>query len=230
MAAGGICSRRKAEILISQGAVSVNDVPVTTLGFKVKAEDVIKVNGEIVKQPQKVVYLLNKPEQVISAVGDDRGRLSVTDLVDSPYRLFPIGRLDYDSCGLILLTNDGELANLLLHPRYMIEKVYEVTIKGAVKEEDLQKLRQGVKLEDYQTAPAEIKVINKDNKTTRLRFTIHEGHKRQIRKMLEKYGYSVLKLKRIQEANISLGNLKPGAYRKLSQAEIKALFAYLNQR
>lgn len=177
-----------------------------------------------------MVYLLNKPKNVISSVSDDRGRKTVIDIVDVKERLFPIGRLDYDSSGLLLLTNDGDLMQRIIHPKFEVEKVYEVTIDGIIRKDEIKKLENGVRIDDYVTDKAKVELIKtNDNKNkSTLLVTIHEGKNRQVRKMFKAIGYNVSKLHRIKEANIELGNLKSGEYRKLKPIEIKKLKAYLD--
>lgn len=177
-----------------------------------------------------MVYLLNKPKNVISSVSDDRGRKTVIDIVDVKERLFPIGRLDYDSSGLLLLTNDGDLMQRIIHPKFEVEKVYEVTIDGIIRKDEIKKLENGVRIDDYVTDKAKVELIKtNDNKNkSTLLVTIHEGKNRQVRKMFKAIGYNVSKLHRIKEANIELGNLKSGEYRKLKPIEIKKLKTYLD--
>jgi len=173
---------------------------------------------------------LNKPKNVISSASDDKGRVCVVDLIDSDYRLFPIGRLDYDSTGLILLSNDGELMQKIIHPKFEVEKTYEVTIDGLIKQNEIEKLENGVRVDDYISAKASIKLIkqNTNKYTSFLTITIHEGHNRQIRKMFATLGYKVTRLHRIREANIELGNLKSGEYRRLKPYELVCLKKYLD--
>ena len=231
IANSGICSRRKAEELISQGKVTVNGKIISELGFKANESDDIRVNGEKISAEQKAVFLLNKPKNVISSSSDDRGRTTVVDLIDSNLRLYPLGRLDYDSSGLLLLSNDGELMQKLIHPKYEVEKTYQVTIDGLINDNEISQLEKGIEIEDYVTAPAKLKLIRKNENryTSFLEITIHEGKNREIRKMFEKLGYQVLKLHRIKEANIELGNLKSGEYRRLKPYEIKKLNDYLDR-
>ncbi|MBR5342123.1 MAG: rRNA pseudouridine synthase [Erysipelotrichaceae bacterium] len=231
IANSGICSRRKAEELIKAGKVSVNKQVVTELGFKADENDLIEVEGKLLKNEEKVVYLLNKPKNVISSASDDRGRKTVTDIIDSPYRLYPLGRLDFDSSGLILLSNDGELMQRLIHPKFEVEKTYEVTLDGMIREDELDKIRKGVRVEDYVTAPAKVELLrtNQNKYTSFLEVTIHEGRNREIRKMFKAIGYKVVKLHRIREANLELGNLKSGEYRRLKPFEVKKLKAYLDR-
>ena len=230
IANSGVCSRRKAEELITKGRVSVNGIVVDTLGFKASLNDDIRVDGSLINSEEKVVYLLNKPKNVISSASDDRGRVTVVDLIDSKYRLFPMGRLDYDSTGLILLSNDGELMQMLIHPKYEVEKTYQVTIDGLIKVEEIKRLQAGVKIDNYVTAPAKVKLIrqNENKYTSFLEITIHEGRNHQVKKMFLSQGYKVTKLHRVKEANIELGNLKSGEYRRLKPVELVKLRKYLN--
>ena len=203
----------------------------TSLGTKADEGDQIEIDGvPIGKKEDRAVYLLNKPKNVISSASDDRGRKTVVDLIDAPYRLYPLGRLDYDSSGLILLSNDGELMQKLIHPSFEVDKVYEVAIDGLIKEEEITKLEKGVKIENYVSAPAKISLVskNENKKTSFLEVTIHEGKNREIRKMFETLGYKVVRLHRIKEAGIELGDLKSGEYRRLKPYEVKKLKAYLN--
>ena len=174
---------------------------------------------------------MNKPKNVISSASDDKGRTTVVDLIDCEYRLYPLGRLDYDSSGLILVSNDGELMQKLIHPKFHINKTYEVTIDGLINNNDISKLQNGIKIDDYLTNEAIIKVINKnENKhTSKLLVTIYEGKNRQIRKMFKALHYNVIRLHRIKEANIELGNLKSGEYRRLKPYELKKLNEYLDR-
>ncbi len=199
--------------------------------MKADEGDQIAIDGVLIGQKEeKAVYLLNKPRSVISSASDDRGRKTVVDLIDTPYRLYPLGRLDYDSSGLILLSNDGELMQKLIHPSFEVDKVYEVVIDGLIKNEEIGKLERGVKIEDYVSAPAKVSLIsvNENKKTSFLEVTIHEGKNREIRKMFESLGYKVIRLHRIKEAGIELGDLKSGEYRRLKPYEVKKLKAYLN--
>lgn len=212
--------------------VSVNGVLVDTLGAKADENDEIAIDGKVIsKSEEKVVYLLNKPKNVISSASDDRGRKTVVDLIDSRYRLYPLGRLDYDSSGLVLLSNDGELMQKLIHPKYEVEKTYEVTIDGLISEKQIETIEKGVKIEDYVSAPAKVNLISYNDKkpSSFLKVTIHEGKNREIRKMFEAIGFTVIKLHRIKEANIELGDLKSGEYRRLKPFEIKKLRSYLDR-
>lgn len=231
IAHSGICSRRKAEELILAGKVKVNGEVIRELGYKADFNDEIMVDNRPITTEEKVVYMLNKPKNVISSVSDDKGRKCVTDLVESKYRLYPLGRLDYDSSGLILLSNDGELMQKLIHPKYEVEKVYEVKIDGLISDNEIKKLEKGVKIDDYISAPAKITLTYRNNnrKTSSLLVCIHEGKNREIRKMFETVGYKVIRLHRIKEGNLELGDLKSGEYRQLKPFEIKKLKRYLDR-
>ncbi|WP_416826774.1 23S rRNA pseudouridine(2605) synthase RluB [Ectobacillus polymachus] len=226
IAQAGIASRRNAEELIKQGKVKVNDVVVKELGTKVTRQDRIEVNGIQIEKEEPVYFLLYKPVGVISSVSDDRGRKVVTDFF--PFikqRLFPVGRLDYDTSGVLLMTNDGEFANLLMHPKHEIEKIYIAKVKGVLDREKLNMLERGVMLEDGKTAPARVKLLGGDRRkeTAIVQLTIHEGRNRQVRRMLEAVGCKVVKLKREQYAFLDLGILRPGDARQLSPHEVKQL-------
>ena len=231
IASSGYCSRRKAEELIKQGRVFVDGEVITELGFKTFENADIRIDGKPLNKEEKVVYLLNKPKNIISSSSDDKGRKTVVDLIDSPYRLYPLGRLDFDSSGLILLSNDGELMQKLIHPKYEVEKVYEVTIDGIINKDSIQKLEKGVMVDERMTAPAKVKLIriNENKYTSFLEVCIHEGRNRQIRKMFKAVGFNVIKLHRIKEATVELGNLKSGEYRRLKPHELKKLNAYLDR-
>lgn len=227
LAEAGVASRRKSEELITAGRVQVNDETVTTLGVKVDpAADTIKVDGKPINQQKKVYVLLHKPKGVITSVSDPGGRKVVTDFLPGiKERVFPVGRLDYDTEGLLLLTNDGELANLLTHPKYHVPRTYHVTVEGTPHGNILDKLRQGIKLDDGMTAPAEVEYVdvNPDKKETMLSITIHEGRNRQVRRMFEAVHYAVVRLKRISYGPIDLAGLPRGKYRHLNAEEVKLL-------
>jgi pseudouridine synthase len=225
LARAGFGSRRGCEELIRQERVIVNG-EVAKLGQKVVPErDRITVDGRPVRTDHPLNYVaLHKPQGILSAVRDDTGRhRTVRDLVPLPGQLYPVGRLDLDSEGLILLTNDGELANLLTHPRYEHTKEYRVDVKGHPEDKTLERWRRGVYLDDQRTAPAEVSVISHKKDYTRLRIVLREGRKRQIRRVAEKLRHPVRKLVRVRYGPIHLGDLEPGQWRPLSQREIEML-------
>ncbi|ACX52400.1 pseudouridine synthase [Ammonifex degensii KC4] len=226
LARAGIASRRKAEELIVAGRVKVNGQVVDKLGVKVDPErDSIEVDGKPVKLPERLVYLaFHKPRGVVTTLHDPQGRPKVADFLKGiKERVFPVGRLDYDSEGLLLLTNDGELAHRLLHPRFHVPKTYLVWVKGEVGKEKLNLLRRGIKLEDGPTLPAEVRVLRRARGETVLQLTIREGRKRQIRRMLKALGCEVLRLKRVAVGPVRLGPLRPGEYRHLTPREVDSL-------
>lgn len=226
IAQSGLTSRRKAEKLIVSGRVKVNGKTVTKLGTRVSKNARITVNGQPIKKEKLVYYMFHKPSKVISSVEDDKGRKVVTDFFQEvEERIYPIGRLDFHTTGLLLLTNDGEFANLLMHPRYEVEKVYEAIIKGIPKQKELLQLQKGVSSEQDLLKAVSFKVLSKDHKqkTMKLELTLHEGKYRHIRRMMEALGYPVIALRRIQYGSLSLGHLLPGEYRPLTIDEIKDL-------
>lgn len=228
IAHAGFASRRKAEQLISEGNVKVNGKIVKELGVKVSSSDRVEVNGIPVEREQPVYYLLYKPRGVISAVSDDKGREVVTDYLGHiEQRIYPVGRLDYDTSGLLLLTNDGEFANLMMHPRGEVEKVYVIKVKGIPTRESMNNLQKGVRLEDGKTSPAKAKIISVDKKkqTAIMELIIHEGRNRQVRRMCEAIGHPVMKLKRERYGTLGLQGLSPGDARELTAHEVKQLRA-----
>ncbi|MBQ1477491.1 MAG: rRNA pseudouridine synthase [Erysipelotrichaceae bacterium] len=222
----GYCSRRKAEELIQEGRVALNGVIVRELGVKAEKDDEILIDGKpLEKEKKKVYYLLNKPKGVISSVKDDRGRKTVIDLLDVKERVYPLGRLDFDSSGLLILSNDGELMQKMIHPSFEITKVYEVTIDKLISDDEIRKLEAGVRIDDYVSAPCTIKLIrkNENKKISFLEVSIHEGKNREIRKMFETVRAKVTRLHRIEEAGITLGKLRSGEYRELRVKEVADL-------
>ncbi len=221
----GISSRRKAEELILQGKVKVNGELVTELGFKVDTDkDVVFVDDKLIKTVEDKIYIkLYKPTGYVTTVKDQFDRKCVIDLVNIPERVYPVGRLDYDTSGLILLTNDGELSNRLMHPRYKVYKTYVARVKGRLNATDLGWLRHGIKIEDYTTAPALAEIVETDGIKTTVKISIYEGKNRQVRKMLEAVGKMTANLKRVSFGNIELGDLKPGEWKYLSKSEIEYL-------
>jgi len=228
IANSGYTSRRKAEELILSGHVEVNGEIINTLGFKVSGSDIISIDGNIInKDIKKEYYLLNKPREVICSVTDDKCRKTVVDLVKTEARIYPVGRLDYDTTGLIILTNDGELANILMHPKNEINKTYVAKINGILNEEDFQKIRKGILIDDRKLIVDHLKVkkIDKIKNTSLVEVTIHEGRNRIVRRLFEKLRYDVMKLHRSKLAFLTDDNLKSGEYRELSLKEVKTLYS-----
>jgi 23S rRNA pseudouridine2605 synthase len=233
IAGTGLASRRKAESLIAAGRVMVNGKTVTELGTKVDpARDHVKVDGKHLRAPQPFVYLmLNKPKNVVSTLDDPGGRTTVKDYLPGvSVRVFPVGRLDFDSEGLMLLTNNGELAQALLHPRYHVPKTYLIKVKGALTDENLRTLERGVRLEDGMTGPAQVKKVRKVEANSWLEITIREGRKHQVKRMLEAVGHPVIKLMRIRMGSLLLGDLQPGEFRFLTDREANALRQLVEER
>ena len=225
IASCGVTSRRKAEEMILDGCVKVNERIVTTLGIKVDTEnDVVTINDERIFKTENNIYIkLYKPEGYVTTVKDQFGRKCVIDLIDIKERIYPIGRLDYDTSGLLLLTNDGDLANKLMHPKYHIYKTYIADVEGNINQNSIDKLSSGVIIEDYKTAPCKVKIINNSKVSSIVQISIHEGKNRQVRKMFDVVGHTVLKLKRISFGQIELNSLKPGQWNYLNKEEINFL-------
>ncbi|KGG81387.1 pseudouridine synthase [Caloranaerobacter azorensis H53214] len=222
----GIASRRKSEALILQGRVKVNGKVIDELGYKIDPDTDIVLfdNKRVIKKENYIYIALNKPEGYITTVKDQFNRPTVLDLVKNVNeRIYPVGRLDYDTSGLIFLTNDGDLTYRLTHPKHEVEKVYIAKIKGIPTEEELNKFRNGLKIDDYITSKAKIEVLKKYNNYSIVKITIHEGKNRQVRKMCEKINHPVISLKRVAIGKINLGNLKKGNWRYLSKKEIEYL-------
>lgn len=233
IAGAGLASRRKAEDLISAGRVTVNGQVVTELGTKVDPEhDHVKVDGKHLKSAQPFVFLLlNKPKNVMSTLDDPGGRPTINDLLRGvSVRVFPVGRLDFDSEGLMLLTNNGDLAQALLHPRYHVPKTYLIKVKGVLTDEEIVQLERGVKLADGMTSPAMMKKIRKAEQNSWLEITIHEGRKHQVKRMLEAVRHPVLKLMRVRMGPLALGGLASGEFRYLEDREVNALRDLVEQR
>lgn len=230
IANSGVASRRKAEELILNGRVKVDGKVILELGMKVSDKVKIEVDNVLISKQDKVYYILNKPREIITSTKDEHGRKTVTDLIDEERRIYPVGRLDYDTTGIIILTNDGEFANLLMHPRNEIDKVYVAKVKGIPLPSDLMKLKTGVIIDGVKTKKARVKLkkIDKENNTSIIELTIHEGKNHQVKKMFESIGYEVLKLKREKIAFLDLTGLKSGEYRKLNPKEVNRLYALAN--
>ena len=226
IARSGVTSRRKAEALIEEGKITVNGAVVKTLGTKVRPSDRIEVEGIPLENPDKVYILFHKPTKVITSVSDDKGRTVVTDFFPQlEERVFPVGRLDYDTSGLLLLTNDGEFANQMTHPRYKVKKKYVAKLKGYLLREQVRQLEKGIMLEDGKTAPAIVKVKSQDREknSTLVEITISEGRNRQVRRMFSHFGHEVVKLSRVEYGPLNLKGLNAGDARELSPHEVKTL-------
>lgn len=227
IANSGVTSRRKAEQLIIEGRVAVNGAVVSELGSKVNSTDKIEVDGVPVTTEEKVHILYYKPTGEISSVEDDRNRGTVTDTFKQmDVRLYPVGRLDYDTSGILIMTNDGEFTQYMTHPKFEMEKTYRVKINGILKRDQQKEMRKGITLEDGKTAPAGVKVIrDKKDRQMILELTIHEGRNRQVRRMFEHFGLEVIKLTRIRYDFLTLDGLAEGEYRFLKPHEVKKLIA-----
>lgn len=227
MADAGIASRRKSEELIASGHVLVNGKVVKEMGVKVDHHDKIEVDGVPIHDEKKRYILMYKPRGVISAVKDDKDRKVITDLLEDDFRerVYPVGRLDYDTSGLILLTNDGSFANKLMHPKYHVEKTYVAKIQGTLAIEEIKKLEHGMKLKDFKTSPAKVQVISKDKKknTSIVKLVIHEGHNHQVKNMFAAVGHPVVKLSREKYGFLTLDGLVSGKYRDLTRQEVARL-------
>ena len=224
LANSGVCARRAVENFLSQNIVTLNGKRVTEAGVRIqpKADKVI-INGSELKKPELKYYLLNKPAGYISTVSDPHAKYTVVSLFPKDIRLYPIGRLDKDTTGLLILTNDGELTNLLTHPRYEKNKTYKLTINGFVSDQQIQNMRKGIRLEDGITAPAKVVVIDSNKNENILEMTIHEGRNRQIRRMCKAIGINLTQLERVAIGNLRDSSLKPGKYRELTKKEIEGL-------
>lgn len=230
MAEAGVASRRASEKLIVAGHVTVNGETVKTLGTKVSAKDRVEVDGVPLHREKHVYYLLNKPREVISSAHDEKGRRTVVDILkddEIEERVYPVGRLDYDTTGILLLTNDGALANKLMHPKFEVAKTYIAKVKGLVSNNDLKQLRLGVRIDGRRTKPAKTRLKETDRvkKTSIVQLTIHEGHYHQVKRMFEAVGHPVLKLHRESYGFLNLQGVQPGDYRELRPEEVKKLKA-----
>ena len=227
LARAGVASRRRAEELIKSGRISVNGRVVTEMGCRVDpATATILFDGQPVRLEQKVYILLNKPAGYVTTLSDPQGRPIVTDLVrEVSERVFPVGRLDLDSEGALLLTNDGALANHILHPRYQVNKTYEVELKKTPGREDLRRLEQGILLEGRKTWPARTRILARRPGRTLVEIIIHEGKKRQVRKMFQAIGFPVIRLKRTAYGGLKMGDIPPGRYRFLKKNDLKRIFS-----
>lgn len=232
IANSGYCSRRKAEELILAGKVMVNGQVITELGTKVNEKDTVLVNGQTIMNEEKEYYLLNKPRGIVTTTSDDKNRKTVVDLIETNKRIYPVGRLDYDTTGVLLLTNDGEFANMIMHPKNEIDKVYIAKVEGIVGGEAVHKLENGIELDGIVVSASRVKVRKVDNKTNHslVEITIHEGKNHQVKRMFEEVGHHVDKLKRERIAFLTTDGLNSGEYRKLSNKEISKLYVLANKK
>ncbi|HVZ11700.1 MAG TPA: pseudouridine synthase [Patescibacteria group bacterium] len=220
----GVCARRTVDALLLEKTVTINGNRVTESGIRLNPNtDVVKINGEEIKKPELVYFLLNKPKGYISTTYDERSRKNVVSLIKTNERVYPVGRLDRATTGLLILTNDGELTNHLTHPRNHVNKTYRLTISGNISDDQIEKVSNGIELEDGQTHPAEVKVLNREAKTSIIDMTIHEGRNRQIRRMCEAIGITLLALERIAIGSLTDKTLAPGKYRELTKSELREL-------
>ena len=227
LASNGVASRREIDNMIKKGQIKING-KIPTSGERINNDDVIEINNKILNiedKKEKVYFLLNKPLKVLSSVSDNRGRKTVVDMIETKERIYPIGRLDYETEGAILLTNDGDLFNKVIHPRTEIYKEYEVTVKGAITDKAITILKYGVELEDGITLPALVKIKEREDTFTKIILSIREGRNRQIRRMISAVGYRVEKLKRNKIGEIDISGLRSGEYRSLTEEEIKYLYS-----
>ncbi len=231
IANAGYTSRRKAEELIAKGHVTVNGEKITQMGFLVSGSDIIMIDGhELMKDINKVYYVLNKPRGIISSSHDEKGRKTVVDLIDTKERIYPIGRLDYDTTGIILLTNDGDFANLLMHPNNEITKTYLAKIDGILDNIAISKLKSGVTIDNRKVDIIDFKIRKKDivKNTSLIEITIIEGRNHIVKRIFKELGYTVKKLTRIKYGFLTIEDLQPGEYRQLSIKEVKKFYGQKN--
>ncbi len=227
IAQSGYTSRRKAEDLIVNGKVKVNGNVVKELGTKVSSSDQIEVENKLITKEEKEYYLINKPRGVITSTEDDKKRKVVTELIDTKARIYPVGRLDYDTTGALLLTNDGDFANIIMHPKSKIEKVYLAKLEGIIKGEQINKLKEGVYIDNVKVVPSRVKLkkINSEKNVCLVEIIIHEGKNHQVKRMFESVGYHVEKLTRSRIGIFTTENLKSGEYRKLTPKEVATVYS-----
>ena len=227
IAESGYTSRRKAEELIVQGKVKVNGKVITELGTKVSDKDEIEIDNKILTKETKEYYVINKPRGMITSTDDDKNRRVVTELIPTEARIYPVGRLDYDTTGVLLLTNDGEFANIMMHPKSKVDKVYLAKLEGIIKGEQINKLKEGVLLDHVKVVPSRVKLkkVNQDTNTCMVEITIHEGKNHQVKRMFEAVGFRVEKLKRTRMGIFTTEGLQSGEYRKLTPKEVSIVYS-----
>lgn len=232
IANSGIASRRKAEELIKDGKVKVNGNVITELGTKVTDKDKIEVDNKPIVKEEKVYFLLNKPRGVITSTKDEHERKTVVDLIDTDKRIYPVGRLDYDTTGAIILTNDGEFANILMHPSNKIDKVYLAKIDGIITGEAINNLKDGIMLDGVRVIPSRVKLkkVNQENNTSMVEITIHEGKNHEVKRLLEAVGFRVDKLTRKSIGIFNLEGISSGEYRPLTHKEVQIIYSYKNKK
>ena len=224
IASAGVTSRRKADELIEEGKVKVNGAVLMNPGYHVEDGDVVEVEGQTIRPESKLVYyLLNKPTGYVTSTADEEGRAVVTELVPDSVRVFPVGRLDYNTSGLLILTNDGELSNKLMHPSHEFDKKYLARVQGIVSRAEAARLAKGIDIGGFVTSPAEVNLIRHDKNSTVVEITIHEGKNRQVRRMFKAINHPVEELCRVGLGNLTIGKLAVGQCRKLSPAEVEYL-------
>ena len=228
IAQAGITSRRKAEDLITEGKVKVNGVVVRELGTKVSSKDEITVNDRVIEKEQKEYYLLNKPRGVVTTTSDDKNRKTVLDYINTDARIYPVGRLDYDTTGALLLTNDGEFANILMHQNNQVDKVYLAKLNGIIKGEQINKLKDGVMIDDclVKASRVKLKKVDPAKNTSMVEITIHEGKNHQVKRMFEAVGFLVDRLTRKRIGIFEIRDLQSGEYRKLTPKEVQVVYSY----
>lgn len=231
IANSGYCSRRKAEELIKAGKVTINGKIVTELGTKTNEKSIIEVNGQILTNDEKEYYLLNKPRGVVTTTSDDKNRKTVVELISTNKRIYPVGRLDYDTTGALILTNDGDFANRMMHPKSEIDKVYLAKIEGILTGEEVHHLENGISMDGTLVKASRVKIKKIDYKTnhTLVEITIHEGKNHQVKRMFELVGHRVDKLTRERIAFLTTEGLQSGKYRKLSNKEVSRLYVLANK-
>lgn len=232
LALAGIGSRRKCDEFIQQGKVEVNGEKITEMAFRVNPDtDVVKFAGKIVQPTQQFIYILmNKPLHTVCTVDDEKGRKTVIDLIDIPERLYPVGRLDFNTTGALLITNDGELTYYLIHPRFEVKKIYRALLNKLIRPIDLHRFRSGIDLDGFKTAPCKIEEVRIINNCSYLEIEMHEGKNRQIRRMFYALGYEVDELERVEFAGLRVSDLKPGEWRELTDAEVAKLKQLVNEQ